>query len=424
MKKKLLILMALFILVFAGNWVYGSILSQKIEDRILHLSRSVNNKLLVTFEHVHVNPLLSKLQLRGLQITTASGHKLAQGETVVLDMPYKEAIRLLNSKHIDELKSLKLKVENLRVRIDETEGELSMGHLLIDFNGTISKTDIETIQTAFPKVKQRLRIQAKEVTLGQTPWLIALGFTREQIKDVNQFNELVIDCELYPQQSQLELVKFSLNSDWLDCQFNGILSYVGEGLGNARAEKAESSFSLRLKQNGMTWGDAETNGKFSLDKLLVNSDAVVDYRGGNPIVESQSSHIQLENLSVEYAGKKLAQLEAQTALLGLKMDKIKVSKLAVNSELKDDCLTITESELQSTFFDMTLDAKVLMASDSLTASQIESATLIISELAPGLQNGLSTFELMTMQSLPRKGNDIVLEMSGALSRPTIKGLRY
>ncbi|MBS2212345.1 hypothetical protein KEM09_13095 [Carboxylicivirga mesophila] len=424
MMKKLLILIALLILVFTGNWVYGNILSKKIEDRILLLSKSVNDRLVVKFDHVKVNPLLSKLQLKGLQVTTVEGQELAQGEKVVLDMPYNEAIRLLNGKKVDELKALKLKVDNLRVGIDEAGGELLLGHLFIDFNGAINKADIQTIQTAFPSVNQRLRVQAKDVTLGQTPWLHALGFNPEQIKDVNQFNELSIECELQPLQSQLKLVKFNLDADWLDCQSSGVLNYVGEGLTNAKAKKAESSFNLKLKQNGMTWGDATTNGKFSLDKLSIKSDAVVDYSGSTPSVQSQSSHILLENLSVEYAGTKRAQLEAQTALLGLKMDKITVGKLAINSVLANDWLTITDSELQSSFMDIDLNAKVNVSSEAPGASQIESATLIVSNLAPGIQNGLSTFELMTMQSLPRNGDAIILEMTGPVSRPVIKGLRY
>ncbi len=423
MKKKLLIIIVLLGLVLVGNWVYGNVLAHKIEDRLLHLAKSMDDELLIEFDEVHVNPLLSKLQLRGLTISKMDGRKLATGQTVILDMPYREAIRLVNRKHIDELKSLKLKVEQLQVYV-LGEDKLVVDNLQITFSGQLSKEDIHTIQTAFPDEKQRLRIQAKGVEFSQTPWMDALGFTKEQIASINHFDQLLVDCQLLPQQSQLELMKFQLNSDFIDCQSNGVLNYRGEGLKNTKVEKSESSFKLYLKEKGLTWGDAETTGRFSLDKLDIESDAVVVYHDSVPSVESQKSHILLENLTLEYAGKKQAQLEAQTALLGLKMDKITVSRLAINSNLVDNRLTITDSELQSSVMNIDLNAKVNISPDAPSASQIEAATLILSNLAPGIQNGLATFELMTMQSLPRKGNDIVLEMSGALARPNIKGLRY
>ncbi len=423
MKKKLLIIIVLLGLVLVGNWVYGNVLAHKIEDRLLHLAKSMDDELLIEFDEVHVNPLLSKLQLRGLTISKMDGRKLATGQTVILDMPYREAIRLVNRKHIDELKSLKLKVEQLQVYV-LGEDKLVVDNLQITFSGQLSKEDIHSIQTAFPDEKQRLRIQAKGVEFSQTPWMDALGFTKEQIASINHFDQLLVDCQLLPQQSQLELMKFQLNSDFIDCQSNGVLNYRGEGLKNTKVEKSESSFKLYLKEKGLTWGDAETTGRFSLDKLDIESDAVVVYHDSVPSVESQKSHILLENLTLEYAGKKQAQLEAQTALLGLKMDKITVSRLAINSNLVDNRLTITDSELQSSVMNIDLNAKVNISPDAPSASQIEAATLILSNLAPGIQNGLATFELMTMQSLPRKGNDIVLEMSGALARPDIKGLRY
>lgn len=423
MKKKLLIIIVLLGLVLVGNWVYGNVLAHKIEDRLLHLAKSMDDELLIEFDEVHVNPLLSKLQLRGLTISKMDGRKLATGQTVILDMPYREAIRLVNRKHIDELNSLKLKVEQLQVYV-LGEDKLVVDNLQITFSGQLSKEDIHSIQTAFPDEKQRLRIQAKGVEFSQTPWMDALGFTKEQIASINHFDQLLVDCQLLPQQSQLELMKFQLNSDFIDCQSNGVLNYRGEGLKNTKVEKSESSFKLHLKEKGLTWGDAETTGRFSLDKLDIESDAVVVYHDSVPSVESQKSHILLENLTLEYAGKKQAQLEAQTALLGLKMDKITVSRLAINSNLVDNRLTITDSELQSSVMNIDLNAKVNISPDAPSASQIEAATLILSNLAPGIQNGLATFELMTMQSLPRKGNDIVLEMNGALARPNIKGLRY
>lgn len=422
--KKLLIVIAMVVLVVAGNWVYGNILSQKIENRLIHFSKNLNDQVNVQFDHIHVNPLLSKLHFNGLLITTVDGKELASGRRVVLDMPYHEAIRLLNSKKVEELKSLKLHIQDLTVMLKAQEGRVSVKNLVIDFDGHLRKDDIVNLQTVFPEMKQRIDIEAEGVNWQLGDWTEAWGGTPGQKEQFSQVDQLKFQCQFNPADKQAEIIKLQLDAPYYKCHSKVKVTYEGDGLAKVKITQSDYALQLDLKENGLEWGDASSKGKYKVANLSLKTDAAISYKDSVPFVQSHNFDLELDNLTLEYAGKKKAQLEAKTALLGLKMDKLSVKKLSLHSGLEANVLEVKDSELESSILDMSLKAKVYLVQSSIKTSRIDAATLTLSHLAPGIQNGLSTFELMTGQSLPRQGDAIVLEMSGALARPTIKGLRY
>ena len=425
MNRKVILVIAILVMgVMAGNWIYGNILAKKIEERLEERVKLLSDDLQLQIDKVKVNPLLSKLQFKGLSITSLDGNELAFAKELMLDMPYKEAMRLLKSKEFEELKSLKLKCKDLSVYIESAEDKLLAKELIIDFDGHLTKEDIEQLDTAFPDIDQQLRINATELSLAQTPWMNALGFTPEQIKQFNKVDELSMDVSFKSNKQKFEIKDFHIYSPLLSVKSNGNLSYSGEGLDNMVTLRTQSSFDIQLNKTGITWGDAESSGKYTLGKLHMKADGVVNYVDDKPVIESQTTAFLLEDLLLEYSGKKKAQLEAKTALLGLKMDKVKLDRLAINSSLNDQKLIIDNSEIQSSLLDATLNARVDINAIAPAISQIKHGKLVVSNLQPGLQNALSTFELMTGQSLPRDGESIVLDMSGPVTRPNIKGFRY
>ncbi|WP_439183797.1 hypothetical protein [Carboxylicivirga taeanensis] len=423
MKKKLFAFGLLLILVFAGNWVYGRILSKKIEAKITHLAQE-NDLVQVEIEHIRVNPLFSTVTCKGIVIRSLTGEQLAEGASLVLDMPYREVMRLLNNEQIDQLQSMRMKAKQLLVPVDKTGGQLLVDEVCIDFDGVLTSDDIRTINRRFPDEAQRLYVSAKGLKLSQVPGWNTLGFTEEQFERYTNIEQVQLDVKFDPQARQLQLLNFQLESALLACNSTAVVDYSGDGWHGWQPRQTESSFSLDLKEKGMQWGDKASSGKYTLGKLSLSSDALMTFNSGKPQVKGQKSSFLLEDLTIEYAGRRQAELEAQAALLGLKLDRVTIGKLAIHSQLINNKLVFTDSELQSSLLNLSLHGEVQWQPLSPKDSQIETATIILSNLAPGIQNGLSTLELMTGQSLPRKGDAIVLELSGALHRPAIKGLKY
>ncbi|MBK3519807.1 hypothetical protein [Carboxylicivirga marina] len=424
-KQILLILIVITACLFIGNWVYGNVLANKIQEQLEQQLELAIGDVDVEFEKVVINPLFSKVELIGLEIRTINGQELLLGSSQVkLAMPYSEAMRLLKTDDFEHIKSFNVQLFDLSLNVIGADDNLLVDDLSIQFRGHISKQDIEVLNTQFPDKKQAVKIKAKHLRFANTPWMDALGFTKEQIQRFNKVDNLFMDLEFDPKKNRIVLDDLHMHSPIVSYVSKGQMTYDGEGLDNFSIKQAASSLELKLNDKGLQWGNKESNGLYSLDNLYVKMDGVMNHKGAEPVIQSHTTKFLVENLTVEYAGEKKQQMEQQAALLGLKMDKLMLQRLALNSELKNNELYITDTEIKSSLLDAQLKAKINVNALQHELSQIEKGTLVISNLAPGLKNALSTFELMTMQSLPRKGNSIVLEMSGNITRPNIKGLRY
>ena len=411
-----------------GNRIYGNLLSKKIEEQIKeqvdkHFELA-GQRVDVKFDKVNVNPLFSKIKVNGLAVNTKDGRELVRSKQIELNMSYSELMRLLKSKKNDEIRSFRIKLNEFAVYVKEADDQLLINDLTLDFKGRLTQKMIKNINSAFPDEKQAVKLLVENMSFAEASRMHTLGFTTAQIARFNQIDKLSMDFTFNPDKKVLVLDDLQVYSPLISYKSKGHISYSGDGIDGMTPTQFASSIDLKLDNKGVTWGDPKLTGRYSLNKLLVQMDGIVDYKEGVQIIKSQNSKILMEDFKLEYAGSKKAQMEAKTALLGIKMDELAVERLAIQSTLKDGRLSIKDTELKSSFFDADFNAIIKLDAINRNDAEIVEGKLVLSQLMPALQSGLSTFELMSGQSLPRKGNDIILEMSGPVSRPKIKGFRY
>jgi len=426
MQKKIIggIVPLMLIGLFIGNWVYGAMLSKKIETQLIKRLELVNDRVEVRYGNIGVNPLFSKIKVDGFVITSKTESQIIKGKHLELNMSYSEALGLITSKTLEEVKSFRVNLRELEVYAEETNDKLMVNEIMLDFDGYLTKLDLSNIHNAFPVKKQVVRLVAADISLAQSPWAKTLGLTDQQVTDFNKIDKVTVDVLFNPNKKVLDVRNFSFLSPIVTLQSKASLSYTGDGVKGMRPKQTLSEIDLKLNKNGAEWGDAESTGRFSLQNLLVQLEAIVKYEEGVPHLSAQKSSVLLEDFKVIYAGQKKAQLEARTALIGLKMDEIDIKRFALESALEDDNLVVKNAQLRSSLVNADLDAIIKLDVADYKASEIVKGKLVISQLLENLKNGLVTFEMMTGQTIPRDGDDIILEMSGRVGRPTIKGLKY
>ncbi|WP_430809699.1 MULTISPECIES: hypothetical protein [unclassified Carboxylicivirga] len=425
MNRKAISIIIIFILaVIAGNWVYGSILAKKIEQKLKARVAVLGEDVQLDISELNVNPILSKMQLDGVLIKGADGMQLAHIKRVKLDIPYREAMRWLNSEKYGEIKSFRLKAHDLSLYVPVADDNLLVEELILDFDGHLTQDNMVRLDHNFPETRQHLKVKVSHVEFALTPWMDALGFTAEQRDQFNHIDKVTLDLHFDPHKRELNMKAIHLDAPLLSMQARGHLTYVGDGLQGMHVQSTQSALELKLNKEGLVWGDPTVNGKFSLGKLHIQTESELDYAGDYPLVKSQASSFLLEDLSLSFEGKKKAQLEAQTALLGLDLNTLGVKRFALCTSLNNEVLTVYDTEIISSLIDASLEASVAMNALDPMQSLINEGRLEINKLQVGLQNALSTFELMTGQTLPRKGDAIILEMSGPVGRPIIKGFKY
>lgn len=90
--------------------------------------------------------------------------------------------------------------------------------------------------------------------------------------------------------------------------------------------------------------------------------------------------------------------------------------------MENNRLTIMDTELITQLFSAMLTADLLIDDGDPERSIINNAKLLIKDLSPDLELAVAKIEKEMRQSLPRINKDIVLEFSGRLDNPRIKGL--
>jgi len=416
-------ILILILIVFIGNWVLGKMIARNVETHIVKVLKAVNPDINIRIDDIGVNPICSKVELYGLVLTAINDREIATCTQVEIDMPITESFRLLKSKGFDEFKDFTWNMNDLMFHVQEAN-QVHIDELVLDFEGHLSRESLKVINKTFPSEKQYFNLDAKNIYMSNAPWVGALGLTDDQEEQFSQLDHLMIDVAFNPQNKEFIWKDLQCDSPLLSAESQGSLTYKSDGLKGMAPLLSTSTVDVKLNEDGVKWGNSETTGRISLDNLEMQVKSSVSYEDSVPLIKSHSSQVLLENLTLEYTGQKKAMMEAKTALLGLKMDQLNVSLLKLQSTIKDNKMVVENSMFKSSLFNAEINALIHLNPLKYRESNIVESQLVVSNLIASIQNGLSTFEFMTGQALPRKGNDIVLELNGSLSKPKIKGLMY
>ncbi|MDB4335012.1 hypothetical protein OAA06_01495 [bacterium] len=427
MKTKIIlgVLILLSAVGFAGNWMYGNHLSEKIDNKLTQKIEQANLPVEITYQEVKVNPLLSKLKLNDVNVESKTSSSFVSFESVDISMPYNQAIRLLESNEIEELKSFGLQMNQALVFSEEIGSQVTGEKVTVKFDGYINKEIIENLDKQFPSQTIKATIACEGIKLEDAAWMNALGMDDELKELLTQDASFLSSIEFLPELSELKVNKITLKSPLLEYKSKGTMHYSGSGFNNAKATYVETDSKLELVSKQLAWGNPELTGRFSIKNLKssFNGRIVLDDEGVDLLPDYESSFL-LEGFEAEFEGAMKTKMQGQSSLLGISANEFIVEKFEFNSKMKDENLVVKDAELISSVMKLFLSADVQFNASQPAMSTVNFAELKIKDLAEGLEKSIANLEVVLSQKFPREGDDIVLELSGTLSRPKVKGVSF
>ncbi|TAJ08665.1 hypothetical protein DMA11_21120 [Marinilabiliaceae bacterium JC017] len=413
--------------LFVGNWVYGNSVAKKMDRQLQLKLANANLPVSFTYEDLTVNPLFSKVKLQAVAVTDPKSQTTLTCEGLDIDIPYDDALELAQSNKFEELKAFKLMMDNVAVKASAGQGEVSFGDVVIDFDGYLTKADIEQMDEVFPEEDQHLTLSFSDMKVQAAEIYRAYGFTPEQADQFSTIDKALFSFAFRPGKNKLEIEEVSVSSPILAYQMSAQVDYSGTGLEHFRANNVDVAYDCGMVPSSLEWGNPSQTGRFSLANLKASFDGSVSYnkeKGFAPNMGDSEFSFLLEGLKAEFTGRKKAELEAQAALLGIGLDELRVDKFAFNSSVADNRLTIKDTELETSLLKAYLSADVQMDSQNPDNSVINEAKLVIKDLTPELDARIGDLEIMFNKKIPREGSDIVLEITGSINKPVIKGLAF
>lgn len=429
MKAKLIVVIGAVLVsaLFVGNLVLGNSLAVKLKNQLeLALNKGDSPKN-VSIEEVSVNPLFSKIILKGVKVVDQQHQQALSSPLIEVDMPYQEALRLAQSKKVEEIKSFRLIAHNLELLSTPSNDRINIGETVVDFDGHLTRADINQLDHHFPSKKQNITLSVKDLKLTADKLYSHLGISQAQLKQWSTLAKGVFSIEFLPNKKELVFKDVRLNSSLFTYQSAGIWKYSGDGFKQAKITAVDADTEFKSLPNKLEWGRAEESGRFRLAKMEGSFNGNMAYDSDKKMIGTRSDNefsFVMEDLSVRYAGRKKAEMDTKSILLGVSLNEIVINKLLLNSKIKNDELIIKNTRLESSILNASLEGVVKLNPLNPNFSQIKNAKLLINIHDSGLEGRVSTIEMMMGRTLPREGNAIALQIYGSLNKPKVHGLPF
>ncbi|WP_167619736.1 hypothetical protein [Maribellus sediminis] len=419
-KTVLLFIVLLIAVVVVGNSIYGNKLAKEIDAELK--AKIADNELPVNIDYakVKVNPLFSKVKIIGVSVGNPGGEVTFKCEMFDIDIPYKEAQRWLESTEFEEIRSVKIKLVKPEFSGEEAIAFVTFNNLVIDFDGQLTKADFENLKTRFPEKKQELVLSFS----GMSVKLPENMYSNPPVSQLlEQFSN--VDAGSYalvynPDSKEIDIQNFSIKSPVVTYKGHTTIKYEGMGFEDFKPESAYMESSLKLEPKNFEWEDENGGkGEFQLDKLVFHNKSTVTFNKQN--FPQGDMTLELVNLKVRYDN---ANNNTGKSMMNFSLDDLDVDRLNINYHLDEEKLSISDSRIKSSLLDAELYADVDVTASNLFNSSINEAKLTVKKLAPDLEKMVNGLEQQLGKELPRENEAIVLELSGKLARPTIKGFEF
>ncbi|MCK3683175.1 hypothetical protein [Maribellus sp. YY47] len=422
MKKKIIlpVVIILIVVVFVANGIYGNKIAKEIDTQLKAKISQSEAPVSVSYAKVKVNPLFSKVKMIDVSVSDLNRENMFRCKTIAIDIPYGEALSMLDSTEFKEINSFGLTLVQPEILRNDSVLLAMLDDITIDFNGHLTKADFQNLAERFPDQNQELQLSFSGLKAHMPGDLYKQPAVSELLNQFTEIDKGSYTIVYMADSGELDIKEFSIKSPVLSYTGNATFKFDGKGMSDFMPERTKMEASLILHPKDFEWEDKNGNkGKFSMDKLRFDTNSTVLFANkGFPEGEMK---LEVVNLSVHNSGGKENKGASRSKISFNNFD---IEKLDVNYRLNDKKLSITNTQIKSSLLDADVFADVDMDPLNPANSAIKEATVKVKNLAPELEEMLKTFEQYVGKDVPREDDVIVLELSGKLARPTIKGFEF
>lgn len=429
MKVKIIagVVVLLFVSIFVGNWIVGNKVAEEIDAELRDKISKMDLPLLLTYSDIGVNPLLSKVNIKTISISDDRRTGKLNCDDIAIKISYGDALELIKSNKLENIKSFQITLKTPSFQEFSTNSEISFDDITFDFDGHITKKMIMEIEQDFPKEKQHLELSFSNLKFDFPEIFRELMLTSDLQNQISKVDNANISLSYLPDSKELLIENLSISTPIISLQYFGRIKYNGNNPTNYRPSQFDIETNISITPSNLEWGDPGETGRFSFSKISTSGKTSLKLTNGGfleeQIPQGEFSFL-IEGLSAEFSGrlKRSLEIEDLGQILGVSFDEIEIEKFAISMKMENSRFTISNAELVTPLGNATLTADLLFDERNPENSIINNGKLVISNLSSDLELTVTKFEKEMRQSLPRIDKDIVLEFSGILGNPKVKGL--
>ena len=435
-KKILLSLLVIFIVAFfIGNFVLGQFLSDLIDEEVKSNLSNTDLPFELEYGELSINPIMGKVCVEKVSVTNFQEAPIDfKCDEISLDLSLFDGIKMASRQEVF-ISSFDFAVENPSISSELFSNEINLGSFEINFDGGITEEMLNDLETKLPNEAQNLGVSFSDlkVTLP-TEILEELDLSKQAtdelldlIKMLAVIDDFYLELNFSPESNQLAISELTVSTPFLDFENAVKLNYTGQNLEEIIPKMLELKSGFRFFPNSLPLGIPELTGTISLNEMSSSIDILFDLEDWEELedgVPQGSFSLELLGLQGQFTNpqKREMSLTQFESMLGVDVNDIRIDKASVSFEMQEQTFSVSNTSINSSLGSIDLSTDISIVDEDLEESIINEGMIVISDLSPELKKLISDLELSIGETLPRNGQDIVLDFSGEIGDPKIKGL--
>ena len=427
MKKILITVIVIFlagILFFAQNRV-NSNLSEKTEQEINDIISK--NDLPINIGNISVNSISTSIKFSDVSIKE-SGMNIYISD-IVLNVPYKEIISILNNQNIEKIKSFDAEFKNIIINAPKEDfynHELA-SNISISYNGVLTKEMVQNLNSRFPETNQKIKVELEDFKIPNQN--LNEFFSELKLNPINPEvlkSDIGFTLEYIPNQRQINITNVYQKNSFGKSNFNAKLKYQGNNIENMTLSKIDIDGDSDINLNNLSIGNYNT-ATVIMNRFSSNFQATINGNIENMREEDIAKNIKgdytisFNNLYLKLSDKIINKIKKDIPFALSIPNEIAFKNM--DMDVKWDGKRFQNNiDIKSTLAAIDSDIDLAINMRQPDKSRINKCTLKIGGLNNDLKILIETLENMGGKKLPRQGNDIFLNVTGSLNNPKIEGL--
>lgn len=441
LKKFSFIFIGVIVAIVLVGFIVNTYIGMKMEDEINDvLSKEIriiegqqNNEISINYGDIKVNPLFRKINISDLSLKSNDSYLNLEYNTgeISLKTSYDNLQKLINEKPINKLETFSINLDKSNIFYESKWNDvfihLGFDEISVAFDGQLSK-EIGENPNVLLYSDQNIDVVFKGAELYSDEFENEYGTAEAAI--INKFtnyDEISFSINHDSGSKQFKIKDIKITNSFLDFYTNFVMQYKGNNFENITPVNYQIGNDFNFTVRDLSWGNANDYGKFTLDKLELQTDSEnivdisnYDYYSEASIPEGKFN-LSVNGFDVELKGK--AEEDYQKLLryeFGIKTNdipKIEVDELKLNYFVKNNNMEI-DSQLDSSILDANLVGNIDINQKYFDDSKINQLKLEIIDYHDIFKPMVGQFERVLGNI--HDGENIVLNFKGRIGRPQLQ----
>lgn len=426
-RRFITILLGLLIVIVAYHYYLGYDLSQQIGEGLQKLNQQSTFPAQIDYGDIDVSPFNGDVQITDIEIEQRNnGNHLALA-AATMDLTYWDFLTLYfkGTRHgLDDLEEINIHLQQLNIADSDNENHATIQETDVQLNGTV--LDWIRIFNGQPlkKKQNNLVISGNDISvsagaLDHPQW----NFLKAAIQKLEWYN---IEIDLDPDKRVFLIRNTSVHGPDLDFTFSGSVPANLYAFQTLPPSQFKADYTLDINSGAMNIPFSSAWGGITTNKL--HWQASIEHKPGtsyasdsvyNPFLDNGSHKIRLTEPS--WIPPKTIQQNYGPLFSGFGIDLSGIDGKELEAVYQYDprqqLLTLQSFRFPTDNFTISAHGNFKLNRENVSKTDIQEATLQLSNLDPNLANAVTNLEKLFGLNLPRQNGNIVIEMEGTIGHP-------